>query len=647
MDRKLLVLCGALLLAAGCGDDKKTTTQPECDEADTSCNGEEEEERFECSAGTFDDDADDTTPCVDCEPGNFCEGGAAAPVACAAGQQDDDDDPATACAPCDAGGFCAGGVADRVACAAGSWDDDANSATECADCEPGFYCAGETSEPIACDSPLFDADEDPATPCEQGYTVSGFVEGLPVGASLELALEDVDGSALTVEADGVFTLPALLLDGQNFTVSLTPPEGLTCLIASGASGEIAGVNFTGIEVECATSGQLDPSFSVFRENVFGLHDRVFAVAEAPDGSIYFAGGIQNAFEPRNASQWMLARLDNDGAFDETFGEDGYTPQPPAFGGGFEFFPESAECIVLQPNGRIVTAGRVIGEGRDFGLAAFLPNGQLDASFGTDGTTRTNFSAIDDVFDCHEDSQGRIVVVGSSNTDGKDVRVARYSADGILDTTFGDDGSVLVGEDGVDEEARALLILDDDSFVLAGHADQQGMVMRLDAAGALMPSFGNGGTVIFANPTAQQDVIADVELASPDTLVVVGYQHTGARTEGTVHQLLLADGTLNTAFNTTGSIILSELPNQSRLNSVVVNDAGQIFVAGNLQLQMLIMRLSPTGETETGFGQDGLFLYRNPSAGGANHIILDAQGRLLIGGELSANNPDLGVLRVLP
>src|SRR2546421_12237518 len=59
-------------------------------------------------------------------------------------------------------------------------------------------------------------------------------------------------------------------------------------------------------------------------------------------------------------------------------------------------PEIANEMVIQPDGKIVTAGRAgtdqfpVGGDGAFGGARYLPNGDLDARFGTGGLVKTSF-----------------------------------------------------------------------------------------------------------------------------------------------------------------------------------------------------------------------------------------------------------------
>jgi uncharacterized delta-60 repeat protein len=68
-----------------------------------------------------------------------------------------------------------------------------------------------------------------------------------------------------------------------------------------------------------------------------------------------------------------------------------------------------------------------------------PDGSLDTTLGSGGTTVSSFSPGIPLSVAVQ-SDGKILVAGDSST--SEVRLARYNADGSLDSTFGSGGSVL-------------------------------------------------------------------------------------------------------------------------------------------------------------------------------------------------------------
>src|SRR2546428_6574218 len=79
-----------------------------------------------------------------------------------------------------------------------------------------------------------------------------------------------------------------------------------------------------------------------------------------------------------------------GNLDPTFGTGGKVTTD--FSGG----EDAAFAVVLQPDGKIVVAGRSRG---DFALARYNSNGTLDTTFGSAGNVTTAFSGGQDGRDC--------------------------------------------------------------------------------------------------------------------------------------------------------------------------------------------------------------------------------------------------------
>lgn len=81
------------------------------------------------------------------------------------------------------------------------------------------------------------------------YTIGGSVAGLASGEGVEL--HDIDGSTLTVSADGPFTFEPPLASGSTYTVTVSyQPEGQKCTV-TGGSGKISSENVTNVVVNCA------------------------------------------------------------------------------------------------------------------------------------------------------------------------------------------------------------------------------------------------------------------------------------------------------------------------------------------------------------------------------------------------------------
>jgi uncharacterized delta-60 repeat protein len=171
--------------------------------------------------------------------------------------------------------------------------------------------------------------------------------------------------------------------------------------------------------------------------------------------------------------------------------------------------------VTLSNGDIVVADAL-------GLLRLLPTGKLDTSFGVGGFASAPGST--DILDGTTGAlalqpNGQIVWAGSSivtfeGSQSTIWEVARFNANGTLDTTFGTGGVVnteLFTATGVNDEEypTGILVQPNGKIVVGGIASQDldnrgsklmggGAVLRYNANGTLDTSFGTGGKVLAGN-----------------------------------------------------------------------------------------------------------------------------------------------------
>jgi uncharacterized delta-60 repeat protein len=158
-------------------------------------------------------------------------------------------------------------------------------------------------------------------------------------------------------------------------------------------------------------GNLDSSFGQAGVALGTFHSWTVGtgLAVQTDGGIVVAG--------YSLRDWTLSRFDPDGTPDITFSKDGSTGTSWArrCNPNTEYpRPGTPEGVAVQPNGKIVVVGLVIGSGSacDTNASAMLrfqPGGALDASFGTGGKVST--PGLDYGTDVRVLSTYRILVAG--------------------------------------------------------------------------------------------------------------------------------------------------------------------------------------------------------------------------------------------
>jgi len=232
-------------------------------------------------------------------------------------------------------------------------------------------------------------------------------------------------------------------------------------------------------------------------------------------------------EQRN-SDVALVRYNPDGSLDTSFGTAGRTVTD--FGPVPNYFADDATSVNIRSDGRIVICGDSDGAGYWVLLTArYNANGQLDMTFGSSGSTKTDLGNgyEDGSSDSAIQADGKIVSVGAALPDSYDLDFAmvRYNADGSLDQGFGSGGKVVFGLENLrDEEFTSVALQTDGKIVVLGDSNSSAnsglLVFRYNPNGTADPAFGSGGMV---RTTFAGNVQSVAVVIQPDgRIVAAGY-----------------------------------------------------------------------------------------------------------------------------
>jgi uncharacterized delta-60 repeat protein len=237
----------------------------------------------------------------------------------------------------------------------------------------------------------------------------------------------------------------------------------------------------------------------------------------------------------------VIRLNADGSIDDTFGGgDGVVTTVVGTGNA------RANGVIVQSDDKIVVVGRATtGVGTDVMVVRYLPDGALDATFGTGGKVLTDVaggSDTDNGIAVVEQSDGKLVVAGNGFPGGvSQLHLLRYLPDGTLDTTFGTDG--IVQEPVGAAYATSVALLPGGKILAGGQCAIGGCAVRYDDDGTVDTSFGPTADGISAFGRAQDDLVvqADGKLVGVSTFGSAG----GGLSRWN------ADGTIDASFGTGG------------------------------------------------------------------------------------------------
>jgi uncharacterized delta-60 repeat protein len=202
-------------------------------------------------------------------------------------------------------------------------------------------------------------------------------------------------------------------------------------------------------------GQFDRSFSDDGKLQLGFGDNDFAHSVAIDrfGKIVIAGSS-------NGGQLDVARLNNDGTRDNTFGSKGQAiiPHDSIY---------SAQGVVIQPSGKLVIAGFIDDpQGQaNFLVTRLLSDGRLDGTFGGKGTgtVETDFGADDRAGGMIQTPAGALIVSGQGPGG---LVAAKYSSEGLPDQSFGNNGRIRTNT-GIRSFSSGIAAVSEKRFVVAG------------------------------------------------------------------------------------------------------------------------------------------------------------------------------------
>lgn len=267
-------------------------------------------------------------------------------------------------------------------------------------------------------------------------------------------------------------------------------------------------------------GSPDPSFGSQGQLTTAFPGPAWAVAGLlqPDGRIIAVGN--------SGTDLAAARYNVDGTLDPTFGTAGQLtlPLPQAFTVG---------DAALQPDGKLVIAGSYGPGPFDFGLVRLLPSGAVDPSFDGDGVVTTDFGASEVGQSVIVLADGRLVVGGHRAAAVTDLALARYLADGSLDTTFGN-GGLATGDSGATEVTEQLIELPNAKLVIGGWTNDANaedfLLARFHPDGALDTSFGSSGFIRTDVGASWADRCRAVAIAGQDLLLTAGFVAPGGEAD---------------------------------------------------------------------------------------------------------------------
>ncbi|MGE8144457.1 hypothetical protein ACQKP7_04530 [Pseudomonas frederiksbergensis] len=297
---------------------------------------------------------------------------------------------------------------------------------------------------------------------------------------------------------------------------------------------------------------------------------------------------------------------------------------PSFGEQGKAFPDTegvANGVTVNPASHVFLAGR---REKDYMIIQLQSDGKTDPSFGQNGIVTGKFQKG---FDSGGASvtltnDGRILLTGRYTKPGDEgtPALARHHQDGSLDTSFGDQGTVVIrypikpyetdtqsaqvdGQSRPVDTDKALSLPDGKILVVStrvfDYYNFVGVLARLNPDGSFDESFndGKGFTVVkYQNYSTQLSTF----LQQPDGNIIVAGIASMPNGSSALVARINADGTLDTHFGESGFFLIRASEERSTwIQTLALQSNGSIIAAGFLGGDGIPLRCMLLGLTASG------------------------------------------------
>lgn len=344
------------------------------------------------------------------------------------------------------------------------------------------------------------------------------------------------------------------------------------------------------------------------------------------------------------TMWLASTYGQAGAIDVNFGENGYVKA------NFDNTGGHFSSIMTQQDGKIVAVGNTL---HDVEVKRFLPNGQKDTQFGNNGT-----KIIED-FNTYSTAgglspEGKILAIyvgyGNSPSSPTVVKIVRLLPNGNVDASFGSNGTATLDVPGVlDVLSDKVYFMPTGDIVFAGGTKNisypELKVIKLKSNGSLDANFGQNGVLKLPVNNGFSKLRTSFQL--PNRLVLATSRDNYNWI--TVYRIF-DNGSNDPSFGDNGK---KEIYYQDPImvGGVLGLDNGQIAVAASngqygATYNYYLSMLQPSGEPAASFGNNGIAAVNMNEPALATGLAKQSDGKFLIGGMTGlGDGEDYSITRV--
>jgi uncharacterized delta-60 repeat protein len=271
----------------------------------------------------------------------------------------------------------------------------------------------------------------------------------------------------------------------------------------------------------------------------------------------------------------------------------------------------------------------------FGVEA-LP---IDSSFGVNGVVTQNLNDTSRIDDIKALDDGSILSVGEL---GSDLLLIKSLHDGSLDTSFGVSGVVDINQSGVLIDFKLKLQSDGKILVGGTSLDSDGnrsiALFRFDSNGTLDSTFGTGGITYFKN---QSNSFHSLEIDSNGAIYAIGTEDSNDTNETITVIKYNTAGNIDGQYGVSGVIqpdnSLQFGNNGYKITSAIYPSSGELLLAYNYNNEIKILKFLQDGSLDTYFGSNGGIVTSFGSYADIKNIKIQSDGKILLTGSLDSKS----------
>ncbi|MBK8676939.1 MAG: FG-GAP repeat protein [Cellvibrionales bacterium] len=292
---------------------------------------------------------------------------------------------------------------------------------------------------------------------------------------------------------------------------------------------VVGVTASGVNNDCALvrynkDGSLDETFGEQGIVTMGFgtkDDTCLSIIQQADDKLVVAG--ETAGAGNDKADFALARFNTDGSLDSSFGSGGKVTTD------FNGTVNNGRSVIQLADGKLLMAGY---SDYNFALTRYNTDGSLDTTFDADGKLFVDIASDRDyAISVLQQADDQLVLAGYTNVNPgnkTNFAVVRLNQDGSFDPSFNSTGKLVLSVDSNNNAVAKVIQQTDGKLVLAGStitSSKHMALVRLNTDGSLDTGFGGDGKVTANIGTVSDEAVSVVQQAD-GKLTVAGTGNNG-------------------------------------------------------------------------------------------------------------------------